>query len=198
MGVTTRPTPTALAAAGRAISKRREELIGGWASWIEGRQASAGASARELIIRQLGLLVDILGELDGPLRHDASDLWHIAAEWYGKNAADRGLATGEIVEEFQHFRELLFRELSDVVAALPARALIDTILRLNRWIDRGIAHAVVGYTDSLVETLLDRRGVPVGARDLAQAALEKQLDQFESELEEIREQGRVVGGDPVS
>jgi hypothetical protein len=198
LGVTTRPTPTALAAAGRAISKRRETLVAGWANWIDGRQASIGTVSNEIIQRQLGLLVDVLGELDGPLRHDANDLWHIASEWYGKNAADRGLATGEIVEEFQHFRELLFRELSDVVAALPARALIDTVMRLNRWLDRGIAHAVVGYTDSLVETLLDRRGVPVSTRDVAEAELEKQLDQLERELEEIREQGRAVGGDSVS
>lgn len=198
MGVTTRPTPTALAAAGRAISKRRDVLIADWASWIGGRQTSTETVSSDVVRRQLALLVDVLGELDGPLRHDASDLWLIAAEWYGKNAADRGLATGEIVEEFQHFRELLFRELSDVIAALPSRALMDTVLRLNRWVDRGIAHAVVGYTDSLVETLLDRRGVPVGTRDVAEAELQKQLDQLERELEEIREQGRLVGGDPIN
>lgn len=198
MGVTTRPTLSALSPAGRAIIKQRDTLVDGWASWIESRQAGGTSASRKLIARQLGLLIDVLGELDGPLRHDANDLWHIVTEWYGKSAADRGLATGEIVEEFQQFRELLFRELSDILGALPARASIDTVLRLNRWIDRGTAHAVVGYTDSLVETLLDRRGVPVSTIDAPGVEVEQQLSQFEHELTDIRDRGRTLGGEDVS
>ena len=55
-------------------------------------------------------------------------------------------------------RELLIRRLSETVAILPPRQSIAAVLRLNRVLDRGLAHAVVGYTDALVETLLNRRG----------------------------------------
>ena len=152
----------------------------------------------EMLTRQLGLLIDTLGELDGPFRHEANDLWHIAAEWYGRTAAERGLATGEIVEEFRHLRELLLRELSDVIAASPARQSMDTVLRINRVLDQGIAHAVVGYTDALVETLLHRRGVPVSSDEVTASEIERQLQQFERELHAIRNERGALTKKPVS
>lgn len=149
---------------------------------------------RGALRRQLALFVDVLVEMSGSRRRPALDLWLALSEWFGQTAAARGLATGEVVEEFQHLRELLIRDLSEFISSLPARQSIATVLRLNRFLDQGIAHAVVGYTDALVETLLYKRGVPVGAVDAADAELELRLTHMEEELARIRATGESDGG----
>ena len=189
MGVTIRPSPPALAAAGRAIAAQRERFVKEWAEWIHHRQSAAEGFPRRTVERQLALLVDLLAELAGPRRREANPVWLTASEWYGQTAAQRGLATGEVVEEFQHLRELLIRDLSEMIGALAARQSVATVLRLNRFLDEGIAHAVVGYTDALVETLLNSRGVPVGTSHAAEHQLTQRLTQFEEELDRIRATG---------
>lgn len=189
MGVSIRTSSTALAAAGRAIAVQRDRIVAEWAEWIQGRQSAADDFPRETTVRQLALLVDILSELAGPRRRLADALWLTTSEWYGQTAAQRGLATGEVVEEFQHLRETLIRDLSQLVSGLAPRQSVATVLRLNRFLDEGIAHAVVGYTDALVETLLNSRGVPVGTLHAAEHQLIQRLTQLEEELERIRAAG---------
>jgi len=188
LGVTVRSSPSALATAGRAISSHRGSLLSDWSAWVTSKLGPSSAVPHKTVTRQLALLLDTLGELDGPLRHDANDLWHITAEWYGRTAAERGLATGEVVEEFHYLRELLLREMSDIIAASPARQSMDTVLRINRVLDQGVAHAVVGYTDALVETLLHRRGVLVSSGEVTASEIERQLEQFERDLQAIRDE----------
>ena len=83
--------------------------------------------------------------------------------------AARGLAAGEVVEEIQFLRELLIRKLAPVFAGLRPRQAMAIILRLNRVLDKGIAVAVVGYTDALVATLFAQNGVPAPDTDLDHA-----------------------------
>jgi hypothetical protein len=64
------------------------------------------------------------------------------------------------------------------------------VLRLNRILDRGLAHAVVGYTDALVETLLNRRGVPLVASEPAEDEVLQRLETLEEELEQLRVRNR--------
>ena len=99
------------------------------------------------------------------------------------------IAAGEVVEEIQHLRELLIRHLSDIIAALPARYSMATVLRLNRQLDRGTAQAVVGYTDALVETLFNQNGVPVFVHEQPDREIGDRLDQLEAELAHVREEG---------
>lgn len=186
MGVTIRPSPPALAAAGRAIAAQREQFVKEWAEWIHRRQSAMESVPRSIVERQLRLLIDILSELAGPRRRYADPLWLTTSEWYGQTAAQRGLATGEVVEEFQHLREILIRDLSQLVSSLAPRQSVATVLRLNRFLDEGIAHAVVGYTDALVETLLNSRGVPVGTSHAAEYQMTQRLNQLEEELERTR------------
>jgi len=186
MSLTTRPSHPILVAVGGALSTHRNEIVREWARWTEERVASAPTIRRPTIDRHLGLLVDILIEMSGPLRRHARELWLSACEAYGKTAAERGLAAGEVVEEIQYLRELLIRHLSEVVAALPARASMAAVLRLNRMVDKGIAHAVVGYTDALVETLFNQRGVPVGVSGPLEDEIEQRLKGLESELQSLR------------
>lgn len=146
------------------------------------RMSQAAAVDRPTIERQLALLIDIVIEMVGPLRRQVEELWFDACDSYGRTAAARGLAAGEVVEEIQHLRDLLMHNLADVIAALPARQLMAAILRLNRGLDRGIAHAVVGYTDVLVETLMERGGVILDASGPGNSTVSQRLTQLEEEL----------------
>lgn len=190
MGLVMRPSNPALLSAGRVLVANRNELVHSWMRWIGDRMAQAPQLKRPTVERQLFLLVDILTEMTGPLRRHVAELWFDAWQFYGQTAATRGLAAGEVVEEVQHLRELLIHDLSELIAALPARHSMATVLRLNRLVDRGIAHAVVGYTDALVQTLFAQRGVPVPAAHPAEDEILKRLVQFETELERLRQAAR--------
>ncbi len=187
MGTTARTTRPALEAIGRSIKAERDSLIRKWADWLIGRHSEATTFDRHTIERQLGLLVDIVVEMAGPLRRQLAELWFDACDQYGRTAAARGLAAGEVVEEIQHLRELLIHELAAVIAALPTRQTMAALLRLNRTLDRGIAHAVVGYTDVLVEMLLNKRGVLIDTSEPGEKAVHQSLDQLEEELRTFRE-----------
>jgi hypothetical protein len=190
MGLTIRPSNTALTAVSRAMASSRDDLVREWAGWIIHRTAEVPHLDRRVLERQLRLLVDIVIELTGPVRRKAAQLWFDSCAHYGRIAAARGLAAGEVVEEIQHLRELLIRHLSDIIAALPARYSMAAVLRLNRQVDKGIAQAVVGYTDALVETLFNQNGVPVFAQEAPDGRIGVRLEQFEAELEQLRARGR--------
>ena len=185
MGLTMRPSHPVLVAVGRALSARRDEIVREWAEWTVDRVASVPTIRPRTIERYLALLVGLLVEMSGPLRRRALELWLSACEAYGRTAAERGLAAGEVVEEIQHLRELLIRHLSEAVGALPDRAAMAAVLRLNRMVDKGIAHAVVGYTDALVETLFNQRGVPVGVAGPLEDEVEQRLVALEGELKSM-------------
>lgn len=190
MGLTIRPSNPALTAVGRVLAASREQLVARWARWISERLAEAPHIRRPTVERQLALLIDILIEMAGPLRRQVAQLWFDACEFYGQVAAARGLAAGEVVEEIQHLRELLIRELSELIAALPARHSMATVLRLNRQVDKGIAHAVVGYTDALVQNLFSQRGTPIPDPLPAEDDILYRLSQFEAELKHLQDKSR--------
>ena len=109
-------------------------------------------------------------------------MWLRACEHYGRVASTRGLAAGEVVEELQYLRELLIRSLAPVLAAMRARQGMAIMLRLNRVIDKGVAVAVVGYTDALVATLFAQNGVPVPGAEADPEEVQRQLAGLEAEL----------------
>ena len=182
-----RPSQPTLLAIGRAIKSRRDRIVEAWSSWAVARTAGTPTLSPEVLHRFLTLLVDVLGETASPMRRAALELWLAATESFGRTSADRGLAAGEVVEEMQYLRELLIRYLSETITALPPRASLATTLRLNRILDKGTAHAVVGYTDGLVEALFERRGVPVGGRGEGDEAALQRLEHYESELARLRD-----------
>lgn len=190
MGLMMRPSNPAMVAVGRTIATNRDDLLRQWTRWIGERMADAPQVKRPTVERQLSLLLDIMTELAGPLRRQLAEIWYTACDFYGRTAAVRGLAAGEIVEEVQYLRELLIRALSETVAAMPARQAMASVLRLNRLMDKGIAHAVVGYTDALVESLLNRQGIPIAAGDAEEEETVRRLEQFEDELAKIRVKNR--------
>lgn len=181
-----RPSQPTLLAVSRALAGQRDTLARDWTRWILARVGATPAVRPQVLERQVLLLIDLLIETAGPLRRAALELWLQASEGYGRTAAERGLAAGEVVEELQHLRELLIRHLSELIAALPARVSMAAVLRLNRILDSGITHAVVGYTDALVETLFAQRGVPVSAGGSPDEDTVQRLGQLETELAQLR------------
>ena len=187
MGLTIRPSNPALLAVGRILAANREQFVTRWAAWITERMVDAPHMGRPTVERQLALMIDLLIEMAGPMRRQVAEMWFDACEFYGQTAAARGLAAGEVVEEIQHLRELLIRELSELIAALPARHSMATVLRLNRQVDKGIAHAVVGYTDALVQSLFAQRGTPIPDPLPGEDDVAYRLGQFEAELQHLRD-----------
>ncbi len=186
MGLTLRPQTPASTALMRALQSQRPLLIQKWADWLAGRMAQVDILDRPTIERQTSILVDVMIEMSGPFRHQAEGLWFNTCDAYGRAAAGRGLASGEVVEEIQYLRELLIRYLSEFIAALPARQSMAAVLRLNRLLDQAIAHAVVGYTDILVESLLNQQGIAVTASEPESGQVGKRLDELEEELKALQ------------
>lgn len=125
-----------------------------WVTWLGDRVTSSAAVPREVVTRELHLLIDVFASMVGPLRRETKPIWHRVTEEYGRHAAFRGLAAGEVVEEMQYLRELLIRHLAPSIAALRPRQGMALLLRLNRLVDKGVAMAVVGYTDALVASVV--------------------------------------------
>jgi hypothetical protein len=176
-----RTSAAPLLALGRGVAAARDNLVSRWAKFLTARQTGSPVLGVPATERLLTLMVSLLAHMVGPLRREAGDPWFAATELYGRLAAVRGLAAGEVVEELQYLRELLTRELADIFVALPARQQLPALLRVNRVLDRGVANAVVGYTDALVTTMFSREGVPVPTTDHVQELL-GQLDGIDAEL----------------
>jgi hypothetical protein len=171
--------------AGRVIADMRESMVSQWADWLESRGTAASSIPRQTVEREFRLLFDVLTEMVGPLRREANTVWFHVCEHYGRIASARGLAAGEVVEELACLRELLTRNLAPVLVAMRARQGMAIMLRLNRALDKGIAVAVVGYTDALVATLFSQNGVPALNISDDFGEIGRQLTALERELQAV-------------
>ncbi len=177
-----RASQPALLAAGRVISDSRNLMVAQWADWLGDRITAAPTIPRATVEREFRLIIDALTAMVGPLRREAGVVWLHVCEHYGRVAAARGLAAGEVVEELQHLRELLIRNLAPAFTTMRPRQAMAIVLRLNRVLDKGIAVAVVGYTDALVATLFTENGVPAPGSEFDPAEAERQIVALEQEL----------------
>jgi hypothetical protein len=180
-----RASQPALLAAGRVIAEMRDSMVSQWGEWLDDRTTSGHTIPRATVEREFRLLFDVMTEMVGPLRREVNAVWFHTCEHYGRIASARGLAAGEVVEELTYFRELLIRNLAPVLVAMRARQGMAIMLRLNRVIDKGIAVAVVGYTDALVATLFSQNGVTSFRADQDSAEVDRQLDALEQELQSV-------------
>jgi len=169
-------------AAARAVAEHRDAMVTEWADWLSKRSASR-AVPRQLLERQLCLVVDGMVAMLGPLRREAKVVWQHLMEHYGQVGVTRGLAAGEVVEELQQLRTLLIDHVGALVAAMRPRRAVAMFLRLNGIVDRGIALAVVGYTDALVASLMmTDRPTPSALETGGGDDVARQLDAIEAEL----------------
>jgi hypothetical protein len=175
--------PTQLAAA-KATLEARDAMVAEWTDWLADRAGSA-TIPRPMVERQFRLVIETLVEMLGPLKREARIVWKQVMEHYGRTAAARGLAAGEVVEELRQLRVLLIKYLGAPVAAMRPRRGVAVFLRLNDIVDSGIVAAVVGYTDALVTSLL------ITDRDTPQLTgangddVARQLEELEAQLEPL-------------
>lgn len=157
-------------------------MVDQWILWLGDRLTATSSVPNDIVRLEFLLLIDVFGSMVGPLRRETKTIWVSATELYGRHAANRGLAAGEVVEELQYLRELLIRFLAPSIAALRPRQGMALLLRLNRLVDRGVAMAVVGYTDALVAELLPGRDDGAGRRTPDPEELTQSLTLIRHEL----------------
>jgi hypothetical protein len=167
------------------IAEMRESMVSQWADWLGDRVTAASTIPRPMVEREFRLVYDVMTEMVGPLRREANTVWFHVCEHYGRIAAARGLAAGEVVEELAYLRELLTRNLAPILVAMRARQGMAIMLRLNRALDQGIAVAVVGYTDAIVATLFSQNGVPSFSVSNDYEEVGRQLAALERELQRV-------------
>ena len=157
-------------------------MVTQWADWLGDRMHTSTTIPRPIIERELRLIIELLGEMVGPVRRETKPVWYHACEHYGRLAATRGLAAGEVVDELQYLRELLIRNLAPILAAMRPRQAMALLLQLNRVFDKGIGVTVVGHTDALVATIFAQNGVPSPGTAVDAEEVSRQLEQLEGEL----------------
>lgn len=142
------------------LEERVLPLTERWSREIRGRELNGGG-LDGLLDEFLETIVRFLPAALGPHREQVEPVWTRVAELFGATAARRGLAAGEVIEEFQLLREAVIRFLyQDPPLAGRARLSLREVLRLNRAIDRGVTHASVGHTDALFFSLFEGSGIP--------------------------------------
>lgn len=184
------PTPDKLdpTEVARWIDESSDRLVERWLADVRARGASWNPRVEKLLRRFFGLLVRMLPESLGPFSSQVKPLWQQTAQLFGSVAAQRGLAAGEVIEEFQLLREGLIRLLydhppSEGVTAVARR----DYLRLNRTVDWGVSQASVGHTDVLFFSLFQGSGVPNRLDDELLAEVEDQLDEITAEFDGMME-----------
>jgi hypothetical protein len=175
------------------LEARLDRVSERWLVDVHHRYDRSSTEVNGLLKEFLTGLVSFLPALLGPHRDQVESLWARAAELFGATAARRGLAAGEVIEEFQVLRESVIRLLyQDPPLEGRARLSLREILRLNRVIDRGVTHASVGHTDALFFSLFEGSGIPdTPPTEEMVAEVRAQLGELQGELREIL--GRVPG-----
>ena len=168
---------------GRWLGEHRERLRDRWLAGIAGRHDGLTDPTSDLLTEFMGLLTRFPPVFLSPYRSHVEPLWTQLAELYGSVAAMRGLAAGEVIEEFQLLREELLRLFHDVppVRDLDRLALRDMLL-VNRVVDLGVTHASIGHTDALFFALFQGSGV---ASDLTPEQEEEVREQLRGIADEL-------------
>ena len=129
---------------------RIDRLATGWLTAVLDRDHHAAPEQAPILDDFLRLLVSMLPAAMGPHRRQLDPVWQRAAELYGSFGVARGLASGEVVEEFQLLREGLIRMLFKEPPPSSGAPLFGSeVLRLNRFLDTGVTQASVGHMDRL-------------------------------------------------
>lgn len=162
---------------------RVDRLATGWLSAVLDRDHRAAPAQAPLLGDFLGLLVSMLPPAMGPHRRQLDPVWQSAAELYGSFGVARGLAAGEIVEEFQLLREgLIGMVFQEPPPSSGASSFGNEVLRLNRFLDAGVMQASVGHTDRLFFDLFQGGGRPSHITPEVATEIRHQLAGIEEEL----------------
>jgi hypothetical protein len=170
----------------RWVEAHTEILTERWLAEIRARETGSGKAIEGLVEPFVRLLVSMIPEALGPLRDQVEPIWIQTAELFGSVASRRGLAAGEVIEEFQLLREGLIRSMFEHSPAEDGEQVsLRDILRLNRIIDLGVTHASVGHTDALFFSLFQGSGVPESPTERLEDEVVEQLEALREELAEV-------------
>jgi hypothetical protein len=171
---------------GEWLEAQRGFLAGYWLEEVLHR-VNMDQDMERVLERFLNLLTSMIpGALDYR-RSSVDRVWKSGAEFYGTLGAKRGLAAGDIVEEFQIVREAVVRMLFEAWPARYGAALsLSDALRLNRFLDIGVTHASIGHTDGLFFALFHGSGVSTVPSAKLVAEIEEQLECLEVEWAAVR------------
>jgi hypothetical protein len=169
----------------RWLAERADRIRDRWLSDIGGRDGWS-EPVEELITEFFDLFLAMLPHGLGPFKEQVEPLWVQGAELFGSMAAQRGLAAGEVIEEFQMLRDAVIRFLyAEPPAEGPLRISLRDLLRVNRFIDRGVTQASVGHTDALFFALFQGRGVSEGLTAENVGEIRAQLDTIRREFRQV-------------
>ncbi|NJD20383.1 MAG: hypothetical protein FIA95_14025 [Gemmatimonadetes bacterium] len=172
------------------VEMRLPRITQRWLKELQNRYDPGTRGLNGLLEEFLGLLASFLPGMLGPYRDQVEPLWTRSSELFGAVAAKRGLAAGEVIEEFQVLREVVL-SLLYLDPPLSGRAPVSLreILRLNRAIDMGVTHASVGHTDALFFSLFEGSGIPDAP------PTSELVQEVRRELEGVRQELRQILGD---
>ena len=170
----------------RWLEERADRIRDRWLSNIENRGGGRGESVENLTVEFLDLFLAMLPHGLGPYKNEVEPLWLQAAALFGSTASQRGLAAGEVVDEFQGLRDAVIRFLyAEPPVKGSQRISLRDLLRVNRFIDRGVTQASVGHTDALFFALFQGNGVSEGLTAINVEEIRDQLDGIRQEFQEV-------------
>ncbi len=170
----------------RWVDSNAESLAQVWLANVNSRSGPWNGQLHGLMEHFVTSFVSLLSGCLGPLRAQIDPLWLQASELYGSVAAMRGLAAGDVIEEFQGLREALIRALYHGLPTAGEQNLgLREILSLNRIVDRGVTQASVGHADVLFFALFQGSGLPPSLTPEFLAEVRDQIDAIDAERRDI-------------
>ena len=170
----------------RWLEARADRIRDRWLSDVQSRDSGWSPAVEALTIEFFDLFLDMLPHGLGPFKDQVEPIWVQASELFGSMAAKRGLAAGEVIEEFQMLRDAVIRFLyAEPPVAGPLRISLRDLLRVNRFIDRGVTQASVGHTDALFFALFQGRGVSEELTADNVSEIRDQLDSIRREFQQV-------------
>ena len=152
----------------------------------DGSPPVESADLDPLMTRFVEVLIAQIPGCLGPYRGQVEPLWLQTSELYGSVASLRGLAAGDVIEEFQGLRESLIRHLYQQAPDGGQSSVgLREALRLNRIVDQGVTQASVGHTDALFFALIEGSGVPDAPTPGMLQEIEAQLETLAAEHAEV-------------
>jgi len=170
------------------LESQAPELARRWSLELRARSGRDEGELEPLRDAILAAIVKFLSPAVGPWRDQVEPLLQQVAALYGNVACLRGLAAGDVVEEIQLLREILFRFLfREATPAEPSTGVgIRELLRLSRVVDHVVTHANVGHIDGLFFNLLHGSGVTSLPGEEKIGELASELSQLQEELDRMR------------
>ena len=170
------------------ITEHAGVLASRWLTDVDAKVSELEPEPKALLGEFYDEFMVLLPACLGPYRSQFEPIWRQCAELYGSVGAMRGLASGEIIDEFQVLREATIRLMFATPPSVRGTPLLmREILRLNRVIDRGVTFANVGHTDALFFALFRGSGAPKKLTD-------EQLREVREQLGAIRTESRRLLG----